>query len=68
MSRRSAGQLPVFRSLNEEFGWASKGMAVAQAETPRSRRAAAASARRLQGQDCPLANQGAVGKDESALA
>jgi hypothetical protein len=27
-SRRSAGQLPVFRSLNEEFGWALKGMIV----------------------------------------
>ena len=24
-SRRSAGQLPGFRSLNEEFGWAPKG-------------------------------------------
>jgi hypothetical protein len=25
-SQRSAGQLPVFRSLNEEFGWAPKGI------------------------------------------
>jgi len=27
-SRKSAGQLLVFRSLNEEFGWAQKGMIV----------------------------------------
>ena len=47
---------------------AHKEMILAQGEGPRSRRGAAARARGSPGQDCALANQGAVGKDESALA